>query len=141
MQTSQRVPEKPPLPKVESSAVVPNDQNVIAADGSKKVTAAMLLRKAFSGDAQARHDLMAIAGDATANEIERSVAIQYLVRAGTPESLVIVAKQLGSEKPDIRATAYFNLPEKYRPLNFDYTASPNEASRAEVEKVIEHILQ
>lgn len=141
VQTPQHVPVKPPSPKTESPTVGPNEQSGIAADSPEKLVAPMLLKKAFSGDAQARHDLMAIAGDKNAKEIERSVAIQYLVRAGTPESLAIVAAQLSSDEPGIRTTAYYNLPEKLRPPDFDYTASPSPASRAVVAKLVEQIKQ
>lgn len=140
-QTLQHVPVKPPSPKTETPTLEPNGQSGIAADSPEELVAPTLLKKAFSGDAQAKHDLMAIAGDKNAKEIERSVAIQYLVRAGTPESLAIVAAQLASDEPSIRATAYFSLPEKLRPTDFDYTASPSPASRAVVTKLVEQIKQ
>ena len=84
---------------------------------------------------------MGIAADENAEKTEREVAIRYLARSEAPDALVIVARQLLSEEPGVRTIAYYSLPEKARPADFDYTKPPSDASRAVVAKIIERIRQ
>jgi hypothetical protein len=98
-----------------------------------------LLAQALRGRAQAKHDLMALASSDNAGRVERDLAIRYLGKEGSVESLSIVAKQLLSSDPQIRTTSYYSLPERVRPSDYDYTAEPSEASREVVAAVLQRI--
>ena len=97
------------------------------------------MSQALQGQAQAKHDLMALASNDKADKAERDIALRYLGNAGNPESLTIVAKQLLSTDPQIRTTAYYSLPENLRPPGYDYTAEPDAAAREAVAKAVEGI--
>ena len=95
------------------------------------------MSQALQGQPQAKHDLMALAGDEKAERIDRDIAIRYLGNEGSVESLAIVARQLVSPDPQFRTTAYHSLPENVRPSGFDYTADPSAGSWEIVSKLIE----
>ena len=97
------------------------------------------MSQALQGQPQAKHDLMALAGNEKADKAERDIAIRYLGNEGSVESVTIVAKQMLSADPQIRTTAYYSLPENLRPPRYDYTAEPSDGAREIVAKVVEGI--
>lgn len=96
----------------------------------------ILIGQAIRGDPQALHNLTLVAGDSSASPVDRGLAIRYLAQTGTPELLPVIAQQLLAEKPEVRAAAYYSLPEKLRPAHYDYVAPPGAASRAAVTKLL-----
>lgn len=87
------------------------------------------------------HDLMALASNKNGSRIAREAAIRYLGMHGGAEALISITNQLVSSDPRIRTAAYYSLPEGVRPVNFDYTADPSEASRKLMLEVVEKVRQ
>ena len=145
MQSNPNRPEPPPeTPRI--TEATPSMKPVTQAiktepviQDAPKMKAGLLMSQALQGQPQAKHDLMALAGDEKAEKLDREIAIRYLSNDGSLESLVIIAKQLISSDPQFRTTAYHCLPEDVRPPDFDYTAEPSVASREVVAKLIEKI--
>jgi hypothetical protein len=99
----------------------------------------ILIGQALRGDSQALHNLTILVGDSSASPVDRNLAIRYLAQKGDPELLSVIARQLLAEKPEVRAAAYYSLPEKLRPAHYDHVASPGPAAQAAVTKLLEDI--
>jgi len=102
-----------------------------------------LTRKTFAGDADARHELITVAEGENLyiDSNIRLSAIVVLTHDQHLDSLTAAAKLLLSSDPRIRTTVYCNLPTDLQVKNFDYTADPNENSKAKVEELIASIPQ
>ena len=101
--------------------------------------AGLLIKQVLQGRADAKNHLMALAANEQADKAERDTAIRYLGNSRSPEALNVVAKQLLSNEPQIRTTAYYSLPDNFRPPGYDYTAPPDEIKRETVAKLLKEI--
>lgn len=99
------------------------------------MTAGVLIGQIARGDSSARQELIALAADRNASTLERGIAIHYLGH-GDIESRQAVARQLLDPNRDIRTSAYYSLPKDDQPVDFDYTAQPNDTSERIVWELI-----
>lgn len=91
-----------------------------------------LYTKLHNGDPSGDEGLISIENDPSMSLSKRLTALRMLTKSTRKDTLMFVYDQLSSSNVQIRAAAYYGMPDKLRPHGYDYTSAPNAISKAKL---------